>query len=98
MTQVDNRSPLRTAIRRALCGPFVGGRVGAEAVKVLLTMEPGTLRPGRGADAKLLQIKRRVPSPSAWRGARKSSGSDPEKADRHGVDLCQRNRAARRES
>jgi hypothetical protein len=41
---------------------LVGGKVGAEALKVLLTMEPGRLIPVQ-ARTKLLTIKRRVPSP-----------------------------------
>ncbi|OHB86257.1 MAG: hypothetical protein A2V98_25115 [Planctomycetes bacterium RBG_16_64_12] len=41
---------------------LVGGRIGAEAVKVLLSMEPGNLAPV-GARAKVLQIRRRVPAP-----------------------------------
>lgn len=61
VTQVDNQNPYvnRTAERWA---EFVGGRVGAEAVKVLLTMEPGTLTPVV-TKSKLLHIKRRTPSP-----------------------------------
>src|SRR5439155_16296709 len=44
VTQVDNRSPYQhpSGDRWA---QIVGGSVGAEAVKVLLAMEPGTLAP-----------------------------------------------------
>jgi len=62
VTQVDNRSPFQikqfgeTAARR------VGGRVGAEALKVLVSMEPGKLTPIK-AQSTMLKIKRRVPRP-----------------------------------
>ncbi len=61
VTQVDNLSPYvrRPAERSA---QFVGGSIGAEAVKVLLTMEPGNQMP-LAARAKVLKIKRRVPKP-----------------------------------
>ena len=42
VTQVDNRSPYRIRQFGEVSGRFVGGRVGAEAVKVLLAMEQGT--------------------------------------------------------
>lgn len=59
ITQVDNLSPYknRTPERWA---QYVGGRVGAEALKVLLTIEPGTLLPIE-ARSKVWEIKRRVP-------------------------------------
>src|SRR5947209_5087092 len=61
ITQVDNRSPYqnKTGERWA---QFVGGRVGAEAVKVLLSVLPGTLTPIE-SNVKMLSIKRRAPSP-----------------------------------
>ncbi len=61
VTQVDNRSPYRnpTGDRYA---QIVGGRVGAEALKVLLTMEPGTLAPV-AARSKVWEIRRRPPAP-----------------------------------
>jgi len=57
VTQVNNLNPGRDPD-----GPVVGGRVGAEAVKVLLSMHRGALVP---VDAKVKQLdfKRRVPSP-----------------------------------
>ena len=61
VTQVDNRNPQRHRDPESFAA-FVGGRVGAESVKVLLTMEPGTLPPVE-AHAKALQIKRRAPDP-----------------------------------
>ena len=60
VTQVDNLSPYRrpTGDQEAR---FVGGRIGAEAVKVLLTMYPDTLAPV-AADSTVLRIPRRAPS------------------------------------
>jgi neutral ceramidase len=61
VTQVDNRSPLanRPAERWA---EFVGGRIGAEALKVLLTMDTGSMAPVASRN-KVLKIKRRPPAP-----------------------------------
>jgi hypothetical protein len=61
ITQVNNQSPYRypTAEHWA---QQVGGKVGAEALKVLLSMEPGTLVP-LDYRANVLKIKRRPPSP-----------------------------------
>jgi len=60
VTQVDNLSPYKYPHTTAWA-EFVGGRVGAEAVKVLLTMVPGNLAP-LGSKSTVLQIKRRLPS------------------------------------
>lgn len=60
VTQVDNMSPYKNP-RNTQWAEFVGGRVGAEAVKVLLTMVPGSLAP-LNAQSTTLQIRRRVPS------------------------------------
>jgi hypothetical protein len=61
ITQVDNRSPYKypTGDRWA---QIVGGKVGAEALKVLLTVEPGALSPV-AARSKVWGIARRAPSP-----------------------------------
>ncbi len=61
VTQVDNQSPYRypDGERRA---QLVGGKVGAEALKVLLTMEPGALVPVE-ARTKMLRVQRRAPAP-----------------------------------
>ncbi|OAI53908.1 hypothetical protein AYO44_15625 [Planctomycetaceae bacterium SCGC AG-212-F19] len=61
ITQVDNQSAVKhpTGDRWA---QLVGGKVGAEALKVLLTMEPGVLVPV-AAKANVLAIKRRPPAP-----------------------------------
>lgn len=61
VTQVDNRSPYAFPDRERWA-KIVGGRVGAEAVKVLLSMEPGSLKPLNAA-VKVWQSERRVPSP-----------------------------------
>ncbi|HWQ54194.1 MAG TPA: hypothetical protein VN442_10955 [Bryobacteraceae bacterium] len=61
VTQVDNRSPY--AERGGENGAaYVGGRIGAEVVKTLLTMHPGVLAP-IDARSTLLRLNYRVPSP-----------------------------------
>ena len=72
VTQVDNQSPYQHpgAERWA---QIVGGKVGAEALKVLLTMEPGTPTPV-AAKTKVWEIPRRPPAPERARGAWRSSG------------------------
>jgi hypothetical protein len=57
VTQVDNLSPYPN-----IDGPIVGGRIGAEAVKVLLSMHRGPLGPVDGK-VKVWNIKRRRPNP-----------------------------------
>jgi neutral ceramidase len=61
ITQVDNLSPYAFP-ERERWARLVGGRVGAEAVKVLLSMEPGVLVP-LDAKVKTWQSKRRIPRP-----------------------------------
>ncbi len=61
VTQVDNLSPYRHPSGERWA-KLVGGRVGAEAVKVLLSMEPGVLAPIDVRVAKL-RIPRRRPNP-----------------------------------
>ena len=60
VTQVDNLNPYQDPSREEWA-QLVGGRVGAEAAKVLWTIVPGTLSP-LDAHSKILHIKRRVPS------------------------------------
>lgn len=61
VTQVDNLSPyVRPGAEE--WARFVGGRVGAEAVKVLLSMPRGTNVP-LDARQKVWKIKRRAPAP-----------------------------------
>jgi hypothetical protein len=61
LTQVDNRSPLRHPDPERWA-QRVGGKVGAEALKVLLTMEPAGLGPVASA-SKVWEIPRRAPRP-----------------------------------
>ena len=64
VTQVDNRCPWQIKQFGEDSARLVGGRVGAEAVKVLLGLKSGAgpLAPLAFESAKL-QIRRRVPSP-----------------------------------
>lgn len=61
ITQVDNRSPYANPDGERWA-KLVGGRVGAEALKVLLTVEPAALTP-IAAKSTVLKIERRAPSP-----------------------------------
>ncbi len=61
ITQVDNRSPYRNPTGDQWA-QLVGGRVGAEAVKVMLGLERGSLIPV-DYRAQVLPIKRRPPAP-----------------------------------
>jgi hypothetical protein len=75
VTQVDNLSPFANPVGERWA-QRVGGRVGAEAVKVLSSMEPGSLAPV-AARSKLLQLKRRVPSPQRVRQCQELVRQDP---------------------
>lgn len=61
VTQVDNMNPRQDPTREEWA-QLVGGRIGAEAAKVLWTVVPGDLTP-LAAKSKLLHIPRRVPTP-----------------------------------
>lgn len=61
ITQVDNQSPAKYPDGDRYAQQ-VGGKVGSEALKVLLSMEPGTLLPV-AAQTRVLRIKKRVPAP-----------------------------------
>jgi hypothetical protein len=61
ITQVDNLSPY-VAPKPEQWAKLVGGRVGAEAVKVLLTIEPGLTAPVT-YKSTTLNLGRRVPRP-----------------------------------
>ena len=79
VAQVDNRSPYQNY------GPekwaeFVGGRIGAEALKVLLTIEPGALTPV-AAHSRVLTFARRLPSPERVRRCLEIVKQDPQKVD-----------------
>lgn len=67
ITQVDNLDP-RVNPPAEKWAHHVGGRVGAEAVKVLLTIETGT-NVVIDARTKVLNIKRRTPAPDILKAA-----------------------------
>ncbi len=71
ITQVDNLSPYPN-----IDGPIVGGRIGAEAVKVLLSMHRGSLVP-LDTKVKVWSIKRRVPSPEKVKRCLAEAEKDP---------------------
>src|SRR5262249_25005198 len=79
ITQVDNRRPYRYPGGERWA-QIVGGKVGAEALKVLLTMEPGTLVPVR-ALSRVWEIKRRAPSPDRVRSSLEILQRDRSKVD-----------------
>lgn len=80
VTQVNNQSPYRNPDGERWAQQ-VGGKVGAEALKVLLTMEPGVLGPVE-ARTKVLPIKRRPPSPERVKECLELVQKDPTKVDR----------------
>ncbi len=80
ITQVDNRSPFAYPDGERWA-QLVGGKVGAEALKVLLTMEPGILAPVE-AQSRVWEIARRAPSPERVKASlelveRPKPGTDP---------------------
>ena len=79
ITQVDNRSPYvnPTGERWAR---IVGGKVGAEALKVLLSIEPGPLGPVE-ARVKVWNVPRRPPSPERVKKCLEIVQGDKAKAD-----------------
>ena len=79
VTQVDNLSEYATPGAEQWAR-LVGGRVGAEAVKALLSMEPGAaLRVA--AQARVLHIQRRVPDPNRVRRAHELVRRDPKEVN-----------------
>ena len=82
VTQVDNRSPFAIKQFGEVSARFVGGRVGAEALKVLLAMEQaaGSLMPV-AYETRTLQIPRRKPRPERLARARELVSQDPQKVD-----------------
>jgi hypothetical protein len=78
ITQVDNRSPYQQKSGERWA-QYVGGRVGAEAVKVLLSMEPDRLTPVE-ARVKILNIPRRAPSPERVNNCQAIVEQGPSKA------------------
>ena len=79
ITQVDNRSAY-TYPNGGRWAQIVGGKVGAEALKVLLTMEPGSLAPV-AARTRVWEIRRRPPSPERVKAALQIVQGDPKKVD-----------------
>jgi len=79
VTQVDNLSPVEHRKAEAWCR-YVGGRVGAEALKVLLTIDAGPLVPVKSV-SKLLHIKRRAPSPERVKRSLEMVSTEPTKAN-----------------
>lgn len=79
VTQVDNLSPFANPDGDRWA-QIVGGQIGAEAVKALLTMERGPLLP-LAARSKILHIPRRVPAPDRVKAAREIAMQDPKKTD-----------------
>ncbi|MFN4257800.1 MAG: hypothetical protein ACK4RK_00750 [Gemmataceae bacterium] len=80
ITQVDNRSPYRRP-EPERWAQLVGGRVGAEALKVLFSIEPETLTP-IAAKTKVWHIQRRVPDPERVKQALELVQKDPLTVDR----------------
>lgn len=81
ITQVDNQSSLRYPSGDQWAQQ-VGGKVGAEALKVLLTVEPATgpLLPVQ-ARSKVLKLRRRPPSPERVQEALAIAAKDPKTVD-----------------
>jgi hypothetical protein len=77
ITQVNNQSVYRYPGAEQWA-QLVGGKLGAEALKVLLGMEPGTLVPV-DYRTKLLKIKRRPPSPARVKESLEMVQKDPAK-------------------
>jgi hypothetical protein len=75
VTQVNNLSPYAVEFGER-SARFVGGRVGAEAIKVLVGMEAGELAPV-AARNKVLRIPRRRPSAERLRRALEIAQRDP---------------------
>ena len=80
ITQVDNLSPYVNPGREEWAR-LVGGRVGAEAVKVLTSMHTGPMGPV-DYDLEVLKISRRVPNPERLKRSIELVKQGPEKAGR----------------
>lgn len=80
VTQVDNLSPYVGRDFGERSARLVGGRVGAEALKVLFIMAPGELVPVSAA-TKVLSIPRRRPNPERLRRAMEIAQTDPSQAE-----------------
>jgi neutral ceramidase len=80
ITQVDNQNPFKQPDAERWA-QLVGGKVGAEALKVLLTVEPGTLTPVE-ARTKVMPINKRGPDPERVKASLEMVQKDPAKVDR----------------
>ena len=83
ITQVDNLSP-HIELPGERGSQIVGGRVGAEAVKVLYSAEPGT-NVTVDAKAKVWKIRRRAPDPDRLAVAKELAAKDEKQAGRDWV-------------
>lgn len=79
VTQVDNLSPYVNP-GADQWAQRVGGRIGAEAVKVLLSMHPGELTPVAATNT-VLSIPRRAPSPQRVERSLAIVAKDPKSVD-----------------
>jgi hypothetical protein len=77
VTQVNNQNPYKQPDAEQWA-QLVGGKVGAEALKVLFTMEPGTLVPVE-ARTRVLPIARRPPATERVRECLEMVQKDPAK-------------------
>ena len=77
VTQVDNLNPNLNLSGEDWCR-FVGGRIGAEAVKVLLSMPRGVLLPV-DTRIRVTEMKRRIPDPDRVRKCYDLVRQPPEK-------------------
>lgn len=82
VTQVDNRNPYQIRQFGEVSARYVGGRVGAEAIKTLVATEQaaGPLTPV-AAQTQVLKIKRRVPKPERVARCLEIVQQDPAKVD-----------------
>lgn len=80
VTQVDNRSPYQIKQFGEVAARRVGGRVGAEAIRALLSMHTGSLAPV-AATQRVLKIKRRPPRPERSVAALALVQKDPAQVD-----------------
>ncbi len=79
VTQVDNLAKYENP-KPEQWARFVGGRIGAEAVKVLLTEEPGELTPV-AFTSKVFPVKRRAPRPERVQECLAIAKKDPKEVD-----------------
>lgn len=81
VTQVDNRRKFEFPQFGPRSARFVGGRIGAEAVKTLLSMHGGGETGPVASVSRMLTIKRRIPKPERVAAARSLIESKPDGGD-----------------